>query len=154
MKGLIHTLTFLTLLILVAGSIGCGDDDDGPTLGQQQLGALVGRWTVALGSDVQLGTGDAPGNWSNFSITFNDTFEVSVDGVPSEAVVFDISTYSISGDNATLLTLTFNGEPSETAVAEINDDTMTLSFTINDDNDQLGARNKSVDGDWTFFLQR
>ncbi|MCG8389180.1 MAG: hypothetical protein MJA30_26730, partial [Cytophagales bacterium] len=59
-----------------------------------------------------------------------------------------------SGDNATLLTLTFNGEPSETAVAEINGDTMTLSFTINDDNDQLGARNKSVDGDWTFFLQR
>ena len=153
MKGLVHTLTFLALLTLVAGGIGCGDDD-GPTLEQQQLGALVGRWTVGSSSDVKLGNDDAPGDWPGFSITFNDTFAVNVDGTPGEVAIFNISTYSISGDNATLLTLTFNGESSETATAEISNDTMTLSFTINDDNDQLGARNKSVDGDWTFFLQR
>ena len=72
MKGLIHGLTLLALFALATGSTGCGDDDDGPTLEQQQLGALVGQWTVGSSSDVKLGTDDAPGNWSGFSITFND----------------------------------------------------------------------------------
>lgn len=148
-------LTFIFTAFILSSllfTIGCGDDDTDLTLEQQQLKSIVGEWATTSTSDVKLGNNDAPGDWSNFSITFRQGGGVSIDGAPADFNIFNISTFSVSGDNTTLLSLTFNGMTTETASAEINGNQMTLTFTLASDTDQLGARENSVNGTWTFSL--
>lgn len=151
MKKLTYILTafFLTTSLLI---VGCGDDDTDLTLEQQQLQAIAGEWATSSTSDVKLGNDDAPGDWSNFSITFRQGGGVSIEGAPADINIFNISSFTVSGENTSLLSLVFNGDPTETATAEINNSQMTLTFTLASDEDQLGARQNSVNGSWTFFL--
>ena len=154
MKAFRYTLAILLTASLFL-TIGCGDDDDNTaSIEDQQLDALVGVWATTSTSDVKLGGDDAPGDWSNFSIEFDNLLRVSTNGVPSDANIFNTSTFNISGDNATLLMLNFNNSETETAIAEINENSMTLTFSLSSNNDQLGARQKSITVVWTFFLQR
>jgi len=151
MKNLTYIFTTFILFSFLL-TMSCSDDDTDLTLEQQQIQAIVGDWSVSSTNDVRLDNGDAPGDWSNFSITFTQGGSVNVGGVPSEAAIFNLSSYSVSGENTSLILLTFNENSSETATAQVNNNEMTLTFTLTSDEDQLGARQKSVNGTWTFFL--
>ncbi len=153
MKKLKYILSSFILFGLLL-SIGCADDDTDLSLEDRQFLALLGQWTTSSTSDVQLGGGDAPGDWSNFSITFSEPANVSIANAPTDIDIFNISTFGLSGDNTSLLSLTFNGDANETATAEIDGNSMTLTFTLASDSDKLGARENSVNGTWTFFLTK
>lgn len=155
MKKLNYLLTIGVLVSFFAVA-GCGSDDpDGPTIGEQQLDALVGTWVTSTGSDVQLNGADAPGDWSNFAITFTEQGDVSVTGddPTNEVDIFQISQFEILGDQVNTFTLEFNNDPAETANVTINSNSMTMSFTLGAE-DKLGAKVLSVEGNWVFDLTK
>ncbi len=155
MKKLNYLLTLVVLVSFFA-VVGCGGDDpDGPTVLEQQREALVGTWVTQSGSDVKLNSADAPGDWSNFTITFTAQGDVSVTGddPTNEVDIFQISQYSISGTQVNTFTLTFNNVASETANVTISGNSMTMSFTLDED-DKLGAKTYSVQGNWVFNLAK
>ncbi len=155
MKKLSYLLS-LCLLVSATLLMGCGDDDpDGPTLAEQQLAALAGTWVTSSTSDVKLGSNDAPGDWSSFSIGFTESGGVNAQNQPSEATVFSVSSFEVSGtETAQRFNITFNGSSAESALVEVTDTSLTLSFTLNSDDDVIGARTQSVTGDWTFNLTK
>ena len=155
MKRLNYLLT-IGVLISFFAVVGCGGDEpDGPTIGEQQRAALVGTWVTNSGSDVKLNNADAPGDWSNFTITFTNQGDVSVTGddPTNEVDIFEISQYEIDGDQVNSFTLEFNNDPNETANVNISGSSMTMSFTLAAD-DKLGAKVYSVEGNWVFNLTK
>ena len=150
----INYLLSLIVILSVWAIQGCSSDDDSDlTLEQPQLLALSGTWSVSGDADVKLSGNDAPGNWSGFSINFTELKVVSVNNVPSETTIFQVSSFDVGGTNTETINLTFNDDENETAVANINGDTMTLSFQLDTQEDKLGRVN-SVTGTWTFELTR
>ncbi len=155
MKTLNYLLT-LGVLVSFLAVMGCGGDDpDGPTIAEQQRAALVGTWVTNSGSDVKLNSADAPGDWSNFSITFTNQGDVSVTGddPTNEVDIFQVSQYEIMGDQVNTFTLEFNNDPAETANVTISGTSMTMSFTLAAE-DKLGAKVLSVEGNWVFNLTK
>ena len=152
MKKISYLLS-LMVLISFLGFISCGGDDGPePTVEEQQLENLVGTWSTTADDDVTLNGSNAPGDWSNFSITFTQQKGVSVSGAPtSEVDIFAISTYQPTGTGTTSFTLQFNGDASETANVNIASPNMTMTFTL-DEGDKLGAKVLSVQGNWAFDL--
>ncbi|MCA6073878.1 hypothetical protein [Fulvivirga sedimenti] len=149
----LNYLFSLIVLISFLGFISCGGDGgNDPTIAEQQLANIVGTWATTTSSDVKLNNNDAPGDWSNFSITFTQQKGVSVAGAPtSEVDIFAISSYETQGSSATSFTVVFNNDVNETATVNINGSNMTMSFTL-DEGDKLGAKVLSVEGTWNFSL--
>ncbi|MEM9858332.1 MAG: hypothetical protein AAF843_13285 [Bacteroidota bacterium] len=143
-------------MIVILGLTACGDDDDGPTLGERQLQALQGSWSINQDADVTFQNTNAPGNWSDFSITFTSNNTVNVSGLPTDIEVdlFQVSSFEITGDQERSFTLTFNGLENEQATVNITDDQMTLSFSLSTNDDKLGARTSAITGVWGFSLTK
>ena len=144
-----------SLIVLTAffGFISCGGDDSPePSIADQQLDNITGTWVVSSDNDVSLNGNNAPGDWSNFSITFTQQKGVSTSGAPtSEVDIFAVSTFTTNGSSATNFTLIFNGDADETANVNINGSNMNMSFTLAE-GDKLGAKVLSVQGNWNFTL--
>ena len=143
----------LVILVSFLGFISCGDDDSPePTLEEQRLENIAGTWSTG---SVTLNNNAAPGDWSNFSITFTQQKGASVTGDPkSEVDIFAISTYDFGGGtSASNFDVIFNGMPAEVASININANSMTMSFTLSE-GDKLGAKVLSVEGDWVFNLTK
>lgn len=143
----------LSLVVLVGGMalIGCGDDDPGgPTIEEQQLSAIVGTWSATGG--VTLGGNEAPGDWSNFTITFTNAKGVSVSGDPtSEVDIFSVSTFDFSNENTTNIGLTFGPDAASAQVVSASN--IILTFTL-EEGGSLGTRTSSVAGNWSFNLTK
>ncbi len=150
-----HVKYLFSLVILVSflGFISCGGDDEpAPTLDEKRLDNIVGTWSTGT---VTLNNNPAPGDWSNFSITFTQQKGASVSGDPkSEVDIFSISTYDFGGGTSeTTFDVVFNGMPAEVASVNISGSSMTMSFTLSE-GDKLGAKVLSVEGDWVFNLSK
>ncbi|MEM6522769.1 MAG: hypothetical protein AAF693_03210 [Bacteroidota bacterium] len=152
-------ISYLLSVVILAGVLamtGCGDDDSsGPTITEQQLSALVGTWAPTNGdASVTLGGSgnDAPGDWSNFSITFTNSQTASVSNVPDEVIgMFAINSFTFSNESVTNIGLTFGADA---ATVQVNSETnIILSFTL-EDGGSLGARTSSVQGNWSFDLTK
>jgi len=144
----------LMILVSFLGFLSCGGDDGGEqkTTEEQQIDNLAGTWVTTADSDVLFNSSDAPGDWSNFSITFTQQKGVSTAGAPTAEVdIFSLSTYQPTGSNTTNFTVQFNGDANETANVNISGSNMTMTFTLAE-GDKLGARVLSVEGNWTFNL--
>ena len=154
MKRINYLLSFMVLTAIML-TTSCDDgDDSGPTIQEQQLAAVLGTWATQSTSDVKLDQDDAPGDWSDFSLTFNNQNGVVATGIPPESEVFSLTSFETTGNSASQFQLIFNGASAENASLSISGGTMELSFTLSSDTDQLGARVNSVEGDWTFSLTK
>ncbi len=151
MKKLIYLIS-LSLLISAVALSGCGDDDsDGLSLAEQQTAALLGTWTVVNGADVTLNDQTPPGDWAGFSLTFDNNGAASNSNPPTEADIFTISTFEVSGTgDVNNFSITFNNVSTETATVAISGNSMIFSFNLASETDVLGARKQGVDGDWAF----
>lgn len=155
MKKISYVLNILILTAVLA-MIGCGDDDSsGPTVTEQQLSALVGIWAPTNGdASVTLGGGgnDAPGDWSNFSITFSSAQAASVSNVPGEVIgMFAFNSFDFSNESLENIGLTFGADA---ATVQVNSTTnIILNFTL-EDGGTLGGRTSSVQGNWSFDLTK
>ena len=149
-------LLSFSLALAVIPFAGCSNDDDnGPSLAEQQLQALEGTWAVNSDADVTYQNGsDAPGDWSDFEITFRDNGQVVTEGAPQEAGIFDLGTFSIEGENVNDFRLVFNGSSTETASVTIANDRLQLTFRLSSNDDILGARTMAIEGEWDFTLQK
>ncbi len=159
MKKLLYLTSFGVLMGTLA-MMGCSNDDngDGPTIEEQQLNALNGTWTTnGDGSNVKLEGNDAPGVWTNFTMTFNTSGQYTVtDDESAEVDVFGAASgsFTVSGDNATSFTVTLNGDTDFPAAVQISGGTsMTMQFNDLVDGESVG-RTKSINGDWVFNLTK
>ncbi len=154
MKKLFYFLSFGVLLGTLA-MIGCSnDDDDGPTIEEQQINALEGTWTTGGDTNnVRQGTDPGPGDWGNFTMTSTSGGQVSVNGESTEVNVFDFSstTYTVSGDRADQFQIEIGDDVLSVAVTSAT--AIVITFTLDDANQAIG-RTKSVNGLWTFNLTR
>lgn len=155
MKYLFRLLGFTLALAIMTFASCNNDDDDGPSLAEQQLQAIQGNWVVNSDADVTYQNGaDAPGDWSDFEITFRDNNQVVAEGAPQEAAIFDLSTFSIQGENVNDFQLVFNGASTENASVAIANDRLQLTFRLSSNDDLLGARTSALEGEWDFTLQK
>ena len=144
-------IVLFSIIILACCSPSCNDDETALTIEEQQLNNLARTWRIGQSGSVTLNGNEAPGDWSNFNITFTRQLGVSVQGDPTDVVdIFSISTYNFDGGSETSFTVIFNGDPNERA--NINNNNMTMSFTL-EEGDVLGSKVSSVHGDWIFSLE-
>ena len=149
-------VSYLLFALVTITFAGCSDDDnDGPSLAEQQLQTLQGTWAVTSDADVifQEGPG-APGDWSTFRITFRDNGQVITEGVPTEVNIFELNNFLIEGENVNDFRLVFNGSDTETASVRITNDRLQLTFRLSSNDDILGARIMAIEGEWDFTLQK
>lgn len=155
MKNLFRLLSFSLALAVVTLASCSNDDDDGPSLTEQQLQALQGTWEVNNDADVtNQNETDAPGDWSDFRITFRNDGQVTTEGAPQEVGIFDLRTFSTEGENVNDFRLVFNGSGTETASVTIANDQLQLTFRLSSNDDILGGRIAALEGEWNFTFQR
>ncbi len=155
MKNMFRLPGFSLALAIITFASCNNDDDDGPSLAEQQLQVLLGTWAVNSDADVTYQNGaDAPGDWSGFEINFRDNGQVVTEGIPQEAEIFNLSTFSIEGENVNDFRLVFNESSTETASVTMTNDRLQLTFRLSSDDDVLGARAMALEGEWDFALQR
>ena len=156
MKLYKHLLS-LSVLILIVGFSAC-DDDDGnePSLSDLQLQALQGTWSVNQDSDVTFEGDNAPGDWSDFNITFTSNRSITVQNLPTDVDIdiFQLSSFEIEGSQELSFDLIFNGLTNERANVQITGNTLNLTFFLSSNDDQLGLRSSVVQGGWEFLLNR
>ena len=156
-KVLVRILKVIILsisLAIYATMIGCSGDDggDGPEPDAQQMfiDKLSGHWTVA--SATRDGV-DVVSDFQGFSVTFTSSgYTTQNGGVAWEGSgSWDFSTPP-SSDGSTA-TVTLDGSISVTLTFSNNDQTLTVTFTINET--KFGAgRTKSLAGSYVFVLNR
>ena len=154
MKKLLYLLSF-GVLFGTSAMIGCGNDDDsGPSIQEQQVNALLGTWAAGDNPmNVLQGENQGPGNWSAFTMTFTAS-QVTVAGESEEVDIFAFSSssYEVSGNSADEFQVSIGEDALNIAITSPT--TMTITFTLGDDNQAIGGRTQSVNGDWTFSLTR
>ncbi len=103
----------LALSVVLAVSVGCGDDDaTGP-----QLSDLVGTWTITRAQDCEFDTG--VGDFGTLTIESDGAYRVTIDGQ-----LDDQGTISVSGDK---VTITSAGEPPETFSFTLSGNTLVIT---------------------------
>lgn len=152
MKKLLYLLSF-GVLFCTSAMIGCGNDDDsGPSIEEQQVNALLGTWAAGDNPmNVQQGENQGPGDWSAFTMTFTAS-QVTVAEEGTEIFAFSSSPYGVAGDSADEFQVSIGEDVINIAITSPT--TMTITFTLGDDNQAIGGRTQSVNGDWTFRLTR
>lgn len=147
----------LQMMVLIGLTVlaGCKKDGgtDGPTIEEQQLASLQGTWVPVSGdASVTLDNQNAPGDWTNFKITFNSDKTVSVTGDPkAEVDIFSVSTFTITGESLTAIPLSLG--PDNMVVEIVNSSTATVIFSL-EEGGKLGGKVESVSGEWMFDLKK
>jgi len=153
MKNFLNFFTaalFLSLAVLIGcGSGGDDDDDDGPDLFADQAAAMSGP--TSLGN-VQLGTSDPQGNWTNFTLNFQGTATggtYTTSNVPTGfETVWPSSGSWVFANTSTVTATTRDGDLPMTVTVNTAATQMTVVFTI----DASAGRTAVVAGTWTFVM--
>lgn len=151
---IIKVMTLIVSLAVFSTMIGCSDDDGGggpePDPQQEFIQKLSGAWTVA---SVTRDGVDVISDFQGFSVTFTSSGYTTQNGgvawensgswdfsIPPSS---DGSTATVTIDDSISVTLTFSN----------NDQTLTVSFTIQET--KFGtSRTKSLAGSYVFVVNK
>ena len=154
MKKLSYLLS-IAVLSGVLALVGCGDDDNnGPTIQEQQLAILVGNWTPTGGdAGVSLGDNNAPGDWSNLQVSFTSSNGFTVTGQPTDdpIVVLQNASFTVSGESTSEFTVTIGSDAVN--VNQVSSTNIVISFNL-EEGGTIGARTNNVQGNWSFNLTK
>lgn len=140
----------LLAIIFLAVVTGCKkDDNDGPTLEDQQKEKLTASWVV---SSVSFNDNDVSSDWTGFVLTIT----TSTSNGYQTANSFNEDVWPLSGtwrfqstDTQEGLNVIIRDDGTTIDITNVNETTLRLNFTYNEDGGST-SRVKNVNGDWDF----
>lgn len=155
MKKLNYLLSSIVLLGILF-TVGCGPDDElGPSAEEAQKTLMAKTWNV---SDVTLNNENITADFTNFTLTVDTnlgytTFLQDITRSPQPWPTSGSFAFGVNGDgtpNVNQLLREPGGSKELPITLQVNETTMTLSFTFVDGTHNPGGRTEAISGDWVF----